>query len=219
MFPLSRNSAKCRLSMSRVPFLPLLLCAALNQVGCTGPVREPDARVFESTAAVDRIFARWNSDDSAGCAVGVVRDERMVLQRSYGMASIEHGVPITGKTVFDIGSNSKQFTAMAVLMLANDGRLSIDDDVRKFIPELPVYPWPVTLRHLLHHTSGLRDYVDLLDFAGNHEQDLVTEAEVLTMLTRQKDPQLPTRNDILLQQLRLSASRPDREARQRDVAG
>ena len=173
--------------MSRVFFLPLLLYAALNELGCTDAVHEPDARVSESTAAVDRIFARWNRDDSAGCAVGVVRDGRMVLQRSYGMASIEHGVPITGKTVFDIGSNSKQFTAMAVLMLASDGRLSIDDDVQKFIPELPVYQWPVTLRHLLHHTSGLRDYVDLLDFAGIHEQDLLMDAEALSVLTRQKE--------------------------------
>ena len=173
--------------MSRVSFLSLLLCAALSELGCTDAVREPAARVSENTAAVDRIFARWNSDDSAGCAVGVVRDGRIVLQRSYGMASIEHGVPITGKTVFDIASNSKQFTAMAVLMLASDGWLSIDDEVQKFIPELPVYQWPVTLRHLLHHTSGLRDYVDLLDFAGTHEQDLLAEAEALTILTRQKE--------------------------------
>src|SRR3712207_3091558 len=110
---------------------------------------------------VDAVFARWNRNDSPGCAVSIVRDGRVVYTKGYGMADLEHHVPITPSTVFYIGSDSKQFTAMAVALLARDGRLSLDDDVRKYVPELPQYEAPITIRQLIHHTSGLRDYYAL----------------------------------------------------------
>ena len=106
---------------------------------------------------VDSVYSRFTAPGSPGCAVGVVREGRLDYARGYGLASIEHGVPITPATVFDIGSVSKQFTALAIVLLAQDGTLSLDDEIQKFLPEIPRYQaGAITLRHLLHHTSGLR---------------------------------------------------------------
>lgn len=102
------------------------------------------------------------------------------------MASLEHGIPITPKTVFYIGSVSKQFTAFAVALLAKQGRISLDDDVRKYIPELPDYGSPITVRHLVHHTGGLREKWVLLQLAGWREGDVVTQQDVLDLARRQK---------------------------------
>src|SRR5450631_1216643 len=110
---------------------------------------------------IDKIFAQWDTPTSPGCALAVVRDAAVVYARGYGLANLELNVPITPKSVFDIGSVSKQFTAMSIVLLAEDGKLSLDDDIHKFIPELPWYATPVTLRSMLHHLSGLRSYTDL----------------------------------------------------------
>ncbi len=137
-------------------------------------------------AKVDEIFSQYAKSESPGCALGIYRNGAMAYAQGYGMASLELEVPITSQTVFDIGSTSKQFTAFAVLLLQQQGKLSLDDDVRKFIPELPAYGHPITLRHLLTHTSGLRDYTALFDLAGVPEQNLTTDQEALDLLVRQK---------------------------------
>jgi CubicO group peptidase (beta-lactamase class C family) len=103
------------------------------------------------------------------------------------MANLEHGVPITWQTVFDLGSTSKQFTAMSVLLLEQEGRLSLDDDVRKWIPELPRYANPVTIRHLLHHTSGLRDYLTLMWLRGVNFDGVTTAGDAVAIITRQRE--------------------------------
>lgn len=140
-----------------------------------------------STAArIDRIFAQWDRSDSPGCALGVFRDGRIVYARGYGMANLELGVALSPQSVLDIGSTSKQFTAMSVVLLAQQGKLSLDDDVRKHIPELPAYEKPVTIRHILTHTSGLRDYLTLWYLAGIDDADYTTEAEALEVIARQK---------------------------------
>jgi len=116
--------------------------------------------VVSATAAdpeVDKIFAKYTSS-TPGCAVGVATGGKLLLAKGYGLADLEHDVPITPDSIFEAGSVSKQFTAAAVLMLAREGKLSIDDPVRKFIPELPDYGTPLTIRHMLNHTSGLRDW-------------------------------------------------------------
>ena len=115
---------------------------------------------------IDRIFAQWDTKTSPGCALAVVRNAVVDYARGYGLANLELNVPITPKTVFDIGSVSKQFTAMSIVLLAQDGKLSLDDEIHKFIPELPSYGAPVTVRSMLHHLSGLRSYTDLFDLAG-----------------------------------------------------
>jgi CubicO group peptidase (beta-lactamase class C family) len=131
---------------------------------------------------IDELFARFTAPGSPGCAVAVVRDGRVVFARGYGLADLDRRVPITPRTVFDIASTSKQFTAASVLLLAERGRLSLDDDVHRFLPELPPYPWPVTLGELLHNTSGLPDYIDLLERAGKRPADLTTDDDALAVL-------------------------------------
>jgi CubicO group peptidase (beta-lactamase class C family) len=116
------------------------------------------AAATDSAAAVDRIFANWSSRESPGCAVGVARNGQTILERAYGMANLEYDVPNTPSTIFEAGSVSKQFTAAAILLLAQQGKLSLEDPVSKHIPELPGYPTSITIRQMLNHTSGLRDW-------------------------------------------------------------
>lgn len=147
--------------------------------------RESEGRNATS-ARVDSVFSAFDDTRSPGCAVGVRRDGETVLARGYGMANLEHGIPITPESVFRIGSVSKQFTAAAVLLLARDGALSLDDPVRRWLPELPADPYSgVTIRHLLHHTSGIRDYLTLMTLAGKREEDYYDDSEVLEILGRQ----------------------------------
>src|SRR4030095_6987713 len=109
------------------------------------------------TARVDRLFAAWNRPDSPGCGVGVSRNGAVIYERGYGMASLERKVPITSSTVFPLASITKSFTAMSVLIAAEQGILTLDDDVSKYIPDWSNREHRVTIRHLLTHTSGLRD--------------------------------------------------------------
>ena len=137
--------------------------------------------------AVDRLFASWRDTTGPGCAVGVSRDGRPVLERAYGMANLETGTPNRVGTIFHGASLAKQVTALAVMLLVRDGKLSLDDDVRRFVPELPDYGTRITMRHLLTHTSGLRDFFELLILArGRFEEDRITEADALDMITRQR---------------------------------
>lgn len=137
-------------------------------------------------AKVDAIFAQYDKPDSPGCALGVIKDGKLQYARGYGMANLEHGVPNGPKLVYDIGSTSKQFAAASILLLAQQGKLSLDDDARKHIPELPAYQKPITVRHLLHHTSGLRDYLTLFSLAGMNFDDTTTEKDALDIIVRQK---------------------------------
>jgi len=117
---------------------------------------EQAAKAAGITARVDKVFEKWDKPDSPGCAIAVIKDGRIVYKRGYGMANLDHDVPITPSTVFNIASVSKQFTAAAVVLLAQQGKLSLDDEVRKYVPKLPDFGTPITIRHLIHHTSGLR---------------------------------------------------------------
>jgi CubicO group peptidase (beta-lactamase class C family) len=136
--------------------------------------------------AVDGIFAKWGST-TPGCAVGVAVNGKPVLLKGYGMADLEHDVRNTPDTIFEAGSVSKQFTAMAIMLLARDGKLSIDDPVRKYIPELPDYHVPLTIRHMLTHTSGLRDWGSVESIAGwPRTSRAYTHAHVLDIVSRQQ---------------------------------
>jgi CubicO group peptidase (beta-lactamase class C family) len=139
-----------------------------------------------SAGEIDALFARWDRDDSPGCALAVVHDGAIVYARGYGMSNLEHRVPITPDSIFHIASISKQFTDMCIALLAAEGRLSLDDDIRTHVPEIPVYGATITIRHLIHHTSGLRDMWDLLAMAGWRDDDLITEADMLWVASRQR---------------------------------
>jgi CubicO group peptidase (beta-lactamase class C family) len=135
---------------------------------------------------VDRVFAQWDRPDSPGCALGVYQDGRIAYARGYGIADLEHHVPITPDSVFYAGSVSKQFTAMAAALAIAQGKLGADDDVRKHVPELPDYGRPITIRHLVHHTSGLRDVNTLMVLAGRRDEDAFDNEGVLRIVARQK---------------------------------
>jgi CubicO group peptidase (beta-lactamase class C family) len=136
---------------------------------------------------VDRIFARWSSGESPGCAVGVAQAGRTVLSRAYGLADLERDVAATPATIYEAGSVSKQFTAAAITLLALEGKLSVEDDVRKYLPELPDYGTPIRIRHMMTHTSGLRDWGSVAGIAGwGRSVRTHTHAHVLDILSRQR---------------------------------
>lgn len=135
---------------------------------------------------VDEIFAPWSLVTSPGCAVGVSKDGLNIFARGYGMADLEHDVPNTAETIFEGGSLSKQFTAAAIMLLVMDGKLSLDDDVRDYIPEVPDYGTTVTLRHMMTHTSGLRDWGSVAQISGwGRGERSHDHADVLDIVSRQ----------------------------------
>jgi len=137
--------------------------------------------------AIDRVFDAWRDTHGPGCALGVSRNGQTIVERGYGMANLETGTPIQSSSIFHVASVSKQFTAAAIMLLARDGKLSIDDNIRKYLPEIPDYGTPITIRHLLTHTSGLRDQWSLIYLArGRFEEDRITEADVMDIVARQK---------------------------------
>ena len=138
-------------------------------------------------AAVDAVFADLTEVPVPGCALGVVRDGELVYGRGYGMANLEHDIPITTESVFRTGSVSKQFTAAVVAMAAMEGHLSLEDPLRMWIPELPDYGQPLTIRHALNHTSGLRDYLTLMRLRGLRGDDFYTGEELMAVQVRQKE--------------------------------
>ncbi len=144
-----------------------------------GDVSDPGTRI-------DEVFAPYNRTDSPGCAVGVIQDGRLTFARGYGMASLELGVPNTPQTVFYIGSTSKQFVAAAAVLAEMDGYLSLDDDIRDYVPEIPDYGHTITIRHLIHHTSGLRDYLSLMAMGGWPYENVYTDAWTLDLIARQR---------------------------------
>jgi CubicO group peptidase (beta-lactamase class C family) len=135
---------------------------------------------------VDQIFAAYDKADSPGCALGVIRNGNFVYRKGYGAASLELGVPLSSQSVFYMGSVSKQFTAASVVLAAEQGFLSLDDNIRKYIPELPDYGKPITLRAMLHHTSGFRDVLGLLEISGRSAMDLHSKDELIDLVARQK---------------------------------
>ncbi|QSQ23172.1 beta-lactamase family protein [Pyxidicoccus parkwayensis] len=135
---------------------------------------------------VDALFAPWSGKGTPGCAVGISRDGALDYARGYGMSNLEYDVPITPQSVFHTGSITKQFTAFAIGLLAQEGKLSLGDDMRKYLPEMPDFGKTITLAHLMHHTNGLREQGQLLNLAGWRGDDLYTEADILWALTRQR---------------------------------
>jgi CubicO group peptidase (beta-lactamase class C family) len=156
-------------------------------VGCTS---QDDSHAGVKTggddAVIDAIFASWNAPGSPGCALAVTQDGAMLYSRGYGYANLDYDIPITPQTVFDVASITKQFNAASLTMLALEGKLSLDDDVRKWLPELPEYGSPITLRHMMYHTSGLRDYLNLFPLAGRGDYYPISHAQILAMMSRQR---------------------------------
>jgi CubicO group peptidase (beta-lactamase class C family) len=168
-----------------------LLAAPLSPARAQGPVAAP-APTQDSAAArlrtrVDSIFARYNGTDRPGCAVGLSRNGTLLLERGYGMADLESGRPITPETVFESGSVAKQFVAATIVLLAQEGKLSLDDKLRRHLPELPPWADSITLRQMLGHTSGLRDQWTLFEIQGRPLGSVAHRlADVLELAKRQQ---------------------------------
>lgn len=135
---------------------------------------------------VDSLFAQYNRTDAPGLAVAVVRDGQTIFAKGYGMADLEHRVAITPSTVFDVASVSKQFAGLAIAMLVGEGKIQLEDDVRRYVPEVHEMGRPITINHLVHHTSGLRDWPGTLGIAGWRFDDVISFDQILTMAYHQR---------------------------------
>ena len=142
----------------------------------------------ELTTQVDELFAEWDGEISPGAVVGIFMDGRIIYSKGYGVANLDYDIPITPQSVLRIGSISKQFVAMCIVILAEQGKLSFDDDIRVYLPEMPDYGKQITIRHLLHHTSGIREYLTLVDLMGKPEGSVFgyTTRELVELLSRQQ---------------------------------
>ncbi len=156
-----------------------LLCLVAPLGGSTGQTgaRRPD---------IDKLFAAWDRRDSPGCALGIYKDGQILYERGYGMADLEHDAPITPATPFYVGSVSKQFTAFSAALAIQQGKVGPDDSIRKYFPELPEYAGAITVRQLVHHTSGLRDFYTLLSIAGRRAEEVYDNGAILRLTVRQK---------------------------------
>ncbi len=171
----------------------LVLVAASALIAATGlESRAAAASAPPTIPEVDRLWEQWDTPDSPGGAIAIVKDGDVLGVAAYGLANIEHQIPFTTNTVFPIASVSKHFTALAVAKLAAEGRLSLDDDVRTYVPELHDHGTPITLRHLIAHTSGLRSPAELLFAAGLKEGDDFTEHRLKNVIFSDTDLSFPT---------------------------
>ena len=136
---------------------------------------------------IDAIFKAWNSKEKPGGAIGIFKEGKLIFSKAYGMASLEYDIQNEVSTVFNIASVSKQFTAFSLILLEQQGKLSLDDDIRKYLPEVPDFGHTITIKHLLHHTSGLRNFQNILAMAGWREGESMTNEDLLKFISKQKE--------------------------------
>lgn len=135
---------------------------------------------------IDSLFSKYNSQTS-GVSVSIVKDGQIIFKKGYGMANLEYDIANSPQTIFHIASVSKQFTTFVVYLLEREGKINFNDDIRKYIPELPIYEKPITIRHLCSHTSGLKDQWALLTLAGWRMDDVITSEQILKLISKQKE--------------------------------
>src|SRR5688572_11031204 len=135
---------------------------------------------------VDSLFNHWSSTTKPGGAVGIIKDGGLIYVKGFGAANLEHQIPISPQSIFFIGSVAKQFTAFSILLLEEQGKLRLDDEIQKYLPDFPRYQAPITINHLIHHTSGLRDLFGLLFLEGRSYLDHLSEEEAYAILKNQK---------------------------------
>jgi len=171
---------------TRTTPLPAPLISFLGVlIFCTLPSEARAADVMEDR--MDKLVLQTVKPDGPGCAILVVDDGKIVFKRAYGIADMETGLPITTATAFNIASVTKQFTAACIALLVEKGAISLDDDIRKYMPELPAYEAPVQIKHLIHHTSGIRDLALLSFLKGLPLDKTYSEPVLFDLLARQKE--------------------------------
>lgn len=146
-------------------------------------------KAFQTTKEerVNKLFNELNSEKSPGASVAIVKDGKIIFSKGYGSANLEYDIPISENTIFHVASVSKQFTAFAIAILADRGKLSLDDNIREHLPKMHDYGKKITIEHLVHHMSGLRDQWELLELAGWRSDDIKTEEQILKLIYNQKE--------------------------------
>jgi CubicO group peptidase (beta-lactamase class C family) len=142
---------------------------------------------IKESQAIDNIFTEWNKTDVPGCALGIIREGKLIYAKGYGMANMEYDIPNSASSVFRIGSTSKQFTAACIVLLAEKDKLSLNDNLKSLFPDFPEYAEKITIRHLLNHTSGIRDYLQISYLKGLGDDDYYTDDNVMKWLINQTD--------------------------------
>ncbi len=160
-------------------FIPILLFISFLY-SCDTPQDISDPKV-------DKIFAEINNSSDPGCALGVIKDGELIYSKGYGMADLEHGIPINNETIFYIGSVSKQFVTMCILLLEEEEKLDLDAEIQTYLPDFPRYEAPLTLRHFVHHTSGVRDNLTLWSLTGKDYLDYIDDDAIYELIKRQKE--------------------------------
>jgi len=145
------------------------------------------AQRIDTLQQIDVLFSKWGNTTGPGVAIAIERDQAIIYNKAFGLADLEHGVPNTTETIFESGSVAKQFTAMSILLLVADGKISLTDDIRKYVPEIPKYSTPITIQHLLNHTSGLKDWGSVGALSGWPRTTKVYTLELaLQIMSKQK---------------------------------
>ena len=142
---------------------------------------------FQENTAIDGIFQEWNHPETPGAAVGIIENGQLVYAKGFGIADLEHDIKISSTSVFYIGSVSKQFVTFCVLLLEETGKINLDDPIQKYLPDFPEYERPLTIRHFIHHTSGVRDYLTLMYLKGRDYLDNIDVDEVYELIKSQQD--------------------------------
>ena len=146
----------------------------------------------EKREAIDNLFQKWDHPNMPGAAIGIIQNGKMLYSKGYGLANLEHGVPNTSKTAFEISSNSKQFTAACIVLLSQRGTLDLNQSLRSFFPGFPAYAETISIKNLLYHTSGLRDYAQITYLSGLRPNDYYDDADVMKWIKGQKELNYPT---------------------------
>ena len=136
--------------------------------------------------AIDSLYNNWNSANTPGCAIGIVRNDSLIYSKGYGMVNLEYDIHNTSESIFHIASVSKQFTAWSIILLARQGKLNLDDDIHKYLAWFPDLKSKITIRNLLNHTSGIRDQWQLLAISGTRLDDVITQDQIVNILSKQQ---------------------------------
>ncbi|MBL4569275.1 MAG: beta-lactamase family protein [Flavobacteriaceae bacterium] len=142
---------------------------------------------LKESQAIDSIFAQFNKADVPGCALGIIKDGKLIYAKGYGMANMEYQIPNDANSVFRIGSTSKQFTAACIVLLAEKGKLKLDNKLDQYFPDFPKYANSISIRNLLNHTSGIRDYLTISYLKGLGDDDYYKDNDIMNWLVNQSD--------------------------------
>jgi len=162
--------------------LNILIIILLSSLSCTN-VDRPSENL---TNKIDSLLKEWNTNYTPGAAISILKDGKLIFKKGYGMSNLEHDIPINSSTIFHIASESKQFTDFCIVLLAQQGKLSLNDDIRKYLPELPDFGKKITIKNLIYHTSGLRDQWQLLSISGTRIDDVIKQNHILKLISKQQ---------------------------------